>query len=196
MPWDSLEAMMKVTFKEAERLLACNSVKHQVKFDQQPNKVSPTIASRFPSLAKPLVPIPPYTGAVKESERFRRPQHDDEYWSVSSKAWSNMSYARREMLSHVGRINETSDGQQARDDCSKCADNGSECMIYRDLAGDDTKTSTGGSACSRCRYRRLVCSFEAVSRTAIKNRKGADHRVDKPKSRKGAKYGRMPRGEL
>lgn len=192
MPSDSLESMITDTFKEAERLLSCNSVMHQVRSSQQPNKVSPSIVNGSPSVAKPLVP--PYTGTVKESERFRRPQHDDEYWSVSSKSWSNMSYARREMLSHVGRINETSDGQQARNDCSKCADNGSECMIYRDLAGSNTMTSTGGSACSRCRYRRLACSFEAVIRTTIKKRKGADHRVDEPKSRKSAKHGRMPRG--
>lgn len=101
----------------------------------------------------------------------RRPQKDDEYWSVSPSAWSRLSQARQEVLSHVGRINETSEGVQAPDgDCSRCAQSGAECMVYR----SEARIATSGDqmlSCSRCRFRGLVCSRGETVKSRRRKRK-------------------------
>lgn len=101
----------------------------------------------------------------------RRPQKDDEYWSVSPSAWSRLSQARQEVLSHVGRINETAEGVQAPDgDCSRCAQSGAECMVYR----SEARIVTSGDqvlCCSRCRFRGLVCSRRETVKPRGRKRK-------------------------
>lgn len=101
----------------------------------------------------------------------RRPQKDDEYWSVSPSAWSRLSQARQEVLTHVGRINETSEGVQAPDgDCSRCAQSGAECMVYR----LEARIGTSGDqvlSCSRCRFRGLVCSRGETVKSRGRKRK-------------------------
>lgn len=101
-------------------------------------------------------------GDPNETEDLRRPQEEDEYWSISATAWSHISHARQTVLSHVGRINETSEGEQAPNgDCNKCAESGSECMVYRN-SGSPENHITGGFSCSRCRFRSLACSHVAT----------------------------------
>jgi hypothetical protein len=98
-----------------------------------------------------------------ETKDLRRPQDEDEYWSLSPTAWSLTSHARREILSHVGRINETPEGEQApNSDCENCAKAGAECMVYRNL---------GNLPCSRCRFRTSICSHQAVALPTMKKRK-------------------------
>lgn len=107
----------------------------------------------------------------QESTVPRRPQNQDEYWSISPSAWLNTSKPRQIILSHVGHINETSEGEQAVDrDCTACARSGAECMVYRDGAG------TRGSdkfeqACSRCRFRGSKCSFNTTKKPGRSKRK-------------------------
>ena len=106
-----------------------------------------------------------------ETDDLRRPQEEDEYWSISATAWSHTSRARQTVLSHVGRINETSEGDQAPDgDCNKCAESGSERMVYR-TSGCPGNRITSGFSCSRCRFRSLACSHDATDRIPVKKRK-------------------------
>lgn len=46
----------------------------------------------------------------------RRPLQEDEYSSISPTAWSRTSHVQREIFSYIGRINETSEGEQAPGD--------------------------------------------------------------------------------
>jgi hypothetical protein len=96
---------------------------------------------------------------------LRRPQDEDEYWSISSAAWLHTSNPRRMVLSHVGRINETSEGEEAPDgDCTACSRSGAECMVYRGVFNIQRRDKTG-RACSRCRFRGLKCSLYREART-------------------------------
>lgn len=106
-----------------------------------------------------------------ETDDLRRPQEEDEYWSISPTAWSHTPRGRQIVLSHVGRINETPEGDQAPDgDCKKCAESGSECMVYRS-SGCPGNRITSGVSCSRCRFRRVACSYDATGSVAVKKRK-------------------------
>lgn len=109
----------------------------------------------------------------QESALPRRPQNQDEYWSISPSAWLHTSKPRRMVLSHVGRINETSEGEQAVDgDCTACARSGAECMVYR----DEARVRSGdifGRTCSRCRFRGSKCLFNTVEKPGRSKRKRA-----------------------
>ncbi|KAM0714614.1 hypothetical protein Q7P37_009910 [Cladosporium fusiforme] len=167
--WESLEQVIKQTFEEADRLIAHDSKKRQHRSNLQMKK------PRCPQSETTPIHKSPATGcdkATRDIQLFRRPQHDDEYWSVSWKAWSKLSEARREVLSHVGRINETSDGQEAPGgDCKKCAESGSDCMVYCEGARKIHNPLDGVSACSRCRFRGVACSFVVAGKAAAKKRK-------------------------
>lgn len=115
-----------------------------------------------------------------ETNRLRRPQEEDEYWSISATAWSQSSHARQAVLSHVGRINETSDGEQApQGDCKKCEESGSECMVFRDSVRHATHRAVDFS-CSRCRFRGLACSHASTGRLRERKRKHGDVRFKIP----------------
>lgn len=169
MSWESLEQVIKQTFVEADRLIAHDSKKCQHRSNSQTKK------PRCPQSETTPIHTSPANGcdkAARDIQVFRRPQHDDEYWSVSSKAWSKLSEARREVLCHVGRINETSDGQEAPGgDCKKCIEGGWDCMVYCEGASKIHHLFAVGSACSRCRYRGLACSFDVAGKAAVKKRK-------------------------
>lgn len=117
---------------------------------------------------------PEHFNESHDTEDLRRPLDEDEYWSISPAAWSLASHARRNVLSHVGRINETPEGEQAPDvDCDNCANAGAECMVYRDFRN---------LSCSRCRFRNLICSHQAVAQPMTKKRRRAvfeDSSLDK-----------------
>jgi hypothetical protein len=107
----------------------------------------------------------------QESTVPRRPQNQDEYWSISPSAWLHTSKPRQIILSHVGRINETSEGEQAVDgDCTACARSGAECMVYRDGAGI-RGSDKSEQACSRCRFRGSKCSFNTKKKPGRSKRK-------------------------
>lgn len=111
----------------------------------------------------------------QESAVLRRPQDQDEYWSTSPSAWLQTSKPRRMVLSHVGRINETSEGEQALDgDCTACAKSGAECMVYRHEVRVRSGDRSWG-ACSRCRFRGSKCSFDTTEKPGRSKRKRADY---------------------
>ena len=171
--WNKLEVDVEEILAEVDSVTALGSKKRR----QPPVAQSRTgILRQTGLLEREEIPI------MATAERFsnshegavlRRPQTQDEYWSISPSAWLQTSKPRRIMLSHVGRINETSEGEQAVDgDCTACARSGAECMVYCDEArirGGDT----AGRACSRCRFRGLNCLFDTIKKPGRSKRKRA-----------------------
>lgn len=167
--WESLQQVIKDTFEEADHLIAHDSIRHQHRGNSHSRRTRPTMREITPVHTSPPIGC---DKAARDIQVFRRPQHEDEYWSVSSKGWSKLSEARREVLSHVGRINETSEGQEAPGgDCKKCAESGSDCMVYCEGARKKHNPLDGVSACSRCRFRGVACSFLVAGKAAAKERK-------------------------
>ena len=171
--WNKLEVDVEEILAEVDSVTALGSKKRR----QPPVAQSRTgILRQTGLLEREEIPI------MATAERFsnshegavlRRPQTQDEYWSISPSAWLQTSKPRRIMLSHVGRINETSEGEQAVDgDCTACARSGAECMVYCDefrIRGGDT----AGRACSRCRFRGLNCLFDTIKKPGRSKRKRA-----------------------
>jgi hypothetical protein len=110
---------------------------------------------------------------------LRRPRDEDEYWSISPRAWLHTSNPRQMVLSNVGRINETSEGEEAPyGDCTACSRSGAECMVYR-RESVIQKDDKAGQACSRCRFRGLKCSFDTRKIDRGSKRKGGTGGIDK-----------------
>ena len=141
-------------------------------------------------------PVPTMAGSLDGSNKgivLRRPQSGDEYWSISSTAWLHTSNARRMILSHVGRINETSDGEEAQDgDCTACARSGAECMVYRDVICNQ-RDDKAGRACSRCRFRGSKCSFNTGKTNGNGKRKSGSRGIGKREQTQRTRTLRKPR---
>jgi hypothetical protein len=155
--WESLDDILEELFAEIDRMIASGWEKQQVPGGQHRLDNHPRVETDEQDEAGV---VPRGVGKSREPDGLRRPQEEDEYWSTSPKTWSLTPYARREMLSHVGRINETFEGQQAPDsDCKKCAKVGAECMVYRNEQ-QRLEVIARDHACSLCRFRGMTCSFE------------------------------------
>jgi hypothetical protein len=158
--WESLDDIIEELFAEIDRMIASGWKKQQIPKGQHRLGNHPRVETNEQN--KTGV-VRRSVGKPREPDGTRRPQEKDEYWSTSPTTWSLTPHARREVLSHVGRINETSEGEQAPDsDCKKCAKVGAECMVYRNepqrlkvVARDHAD-----HACSLCRFRGMTCSFE------------------------------------
>lgn len=110
-------------------------------------------------------------GGSRQTNELRRPQEEDEYWSISAMAWSQSAHARQTVLSHVGRINETTEGEQApQGDCKKCEESGAECMVYRSSTCDGNRF-TRDFSCSRCRFQGKSCSHNIFDEGKGRKRK-------------------------
>jgi hypothetical protein len=158
--WNHLDQTIEEILTEVDGMTTLGSKKQQFPTEQHRAGIHPRTKANEQNETATL---PRHMDESHETNDLRRPQDEDEYWSISPTAWSTTSHARREMLSHVGHINETSEGEQAPDgDCDKCAEAGAECMVYRNL---------GNLSCSRCRFRTLTCSHQAVARPTMKKRK-------------------------
>lgn len=171
--WNKLEVDVKEILAEVDSVTALGSKK----------RTQPPVAQRQTAILRQTgVPERKEIPVMATAERFsnsqesavlRRPQNQDEYWSISPSAWLHTSKPRQIVLSHVGRINETSEGEQAVDgDCTACARSGAECMVYCNgvsIGGGDT----AGRACSRCRFRGLNCSFDTIRKPERSKRKRA-----------------------
>lgn len=168
--WESLDETIKEILAEVDLITTCGWEKQQVYHEG-----SRFHARRTGSTDRQyeVQVIPTGFSESHKAGIMRRPQEQEEYWSVSSTGWLRMAESRRMTLSHVGRINETSEGIEAPDgDCANCARSGAECMVYHEVG--TRKGDTAGRACSHCRYRSLNCSFEAKQETKKnknKNRK-------------------------
>lgn len=171
--WNKLEVDVKEILAEVDSVTALGSKK----------RTQPPIAQRRAGMLRqtgivereeiPVMATAERFSNSQQSAVLRRPQNQDEYWSISPSAWLHTSEPRQIVLSHVGRINETSEGEQAVDgDCTACARSGAECMVYCDgvrIRGGDT----AGQACSRCRFRGLNCLFDTVKKSGRSKRKRA-----------------------
>jgi hypothetical protein len=174
--WESLDDILEELFAEIDRMIASGWEKQQVPGGQHRLDNHPRVETDEQDEAGV---VPRGVGKSREPDGLRRPQEEDEYWSTSPKTWSLTPYARREMLSHVGRINETSEGEEATDcDCTRCARSGAECMVYR----HEVRIQSGDiarRACSRCIFRGLKCSFNTTGTNSGNKGKAATRGMGK-----------------
>jgi hypothetical protein len=175
--WEYLDETIDEILMEVDQMIALGREKRQTHAGQLQAVIRPQIKANEQN---ETAIMPRQIDKPHETNDLRRPQDEDEYWSISPTAWSTTSHARREMLSHIGRINETPEGEQApHGDCDKCAEAGAECMVYRNL---------GNLSCSRCRFRTLTCSHQAVALPTTKKRK----RTNKERIQRQCRSGRSP----
>ena len=166
--WETLDETIEEILAEVDRMIAFGWTKRQTVIGHHRADNRPRIKANEDD--RPSIMLGRADDSY-ETDNLRRPREENEYWSISAKAWSRTSCARQTVLSHVGRINETSEGEQAPDgDCNKCAESGSECMVYRS-SGCPKNRITSGFSCSRCRFRSIICSYDADDNVAVKKRK-------------------------
>lgn len=185
--WEWLDHTIEDIFTEVDRMIALDSVEQQA--SDGPHRAS--VRRQDTNEHFESCNIPGGVDLSNETDVLRRPQHEDEYWSVSPTAWSQTSHSRRAILSHVGRINETPAGEEAANgDCEKCAKDGSECMVYRNTS-HGAKATTQDLACSLCRFRRVTCSFTTVDRSTTNSRRAVKFSAAKVRrSRKARRSGK------
>ena len=96
---------------------------------------------------------------------LRRPTAAGKPWYRTEAQWAAYSNRRKTILSHVGRIYETAEGERTTMPCEQCAELGDDdCMVYTKAARQKYHFSNAHSAkCARCRYNHGHCSFEVLS---------------------------------
>jgi hypothetical protein len=87
----------------------------------------------------------------------RRPERLSEYWSCTAEQWATLSLEARHHWSHVGRIEETDDGEPAVRSCNSCMTAEHTCMVYTDAA--KSIYDPEGHACTFCRSTYQPCVF-------------------------------------
>lgn len=189
--WKILEVTIEEMFMEIDCMVALADKKEQTPIAQRAAKHRQANIPR--STKTPIMAMAGSPGESHDGVILRRPQDEDEYWSISPIAWLHTSNSRRAVISHVGRINETTEGEEATDgDCTACARNGAECMVYRDevrIRSDDIV----GRACSRCRFRGLKCSFDTKKKDGKSKRKATTRVVEKRERTWKTRLQRQPR---
>ncbi|KAK6431642.1 hypothetical protein LTR95_012193 [Oleoguttula sp. CCFEE 5521] len=94
----------------------------------------------------------------------RRPTSTDKEWSVTPARWVDLSDHRKRILTHVGKIMETLDGELAAESCLQCTARGTECKVYKEAVRQQKFKGriTQGYGCGSCRYHHtLPCSLQA-----------------------------------
>ncbi|KAK7511159.1 uncharacterized protein IWZ02DRAFT_102911 [Phyllosticta citriasiana] len=81
----------------------------------------------------------------------RRPQKNNEWWSVSENYFAAMDHDTQVKWSHIGRIMETAQGRQMEAPCERCRENGTECWAYTEDAAK--RLDDAGFGCAECRLR-------------------------------------------
>ncbi|KAK8180409.1 uncharacterized protein BKA78DRAFT_300490 [Phyllosticta capitalensis] len=81
----------------------------------------------------------------------RRPQMNNEWWSVSENYFAAMDHDTQTKWSHIGRIMETTQGRQMDAPCDRCRQNSTECWAYTDDAVK--RVDEAGFGCAECRLR-------------------------------------------
>jgi hypothetical protein len=96
---------------------------------------------------------------------LRRPRYLNEYWSCSPEEWSTLSLEGKHHWSHVGRIEETDDGERAARRCNSCESADQICMVYTDAAKSIYEPD--GHACTFCRSTYQPCVFGGRRRPGL-----------------------------
>jgi len=125
----------------------------------------PTPLTRDPPTAKRKRGRPPGSTNKRPRPRSesptrllpRRPKHVGEYWSCTAQQWADLSLESRHHWSHVGRIEETDDGERAGRSCNSCVIAERVCMVYTDAA--KSIYDPEGHACTFCRSTLQACLF-------------------------------------
>jgi hypothetical protein len=89
--------------------------------------------------------------------RPRRPRQLGEYWSHTTEQWATLPLEDKHRWSHIGRIEETDDGERAVRSCNSCMTAGQSCMVYTDAA--KSIYDPEGHACTFCRSTYQPCVF-------------------------------------
>lgn len=79
----------------------------------------------------------------------RRPQCNNDWWSVPENYFAAMDHDTQVKWSHIGRIMETAQGRHMDPPCERCRENGTECWAY----SDDALNVDAGYGCAECRLR-------------------------------------------
>lgn len=88
---------------------------------------------------------------------LRRPKQLGEYWSYTPAQWATLRVEEKRHWSHVGRIEETDDGERAARSCRSCGSAEQDCMVYTDAA--KWIYDPEGHACTFCRSTYQPCVF-------------------------------------
>jgi hypothetical protein len=88
-------------------------------------------------------------GLTKPKLRLKRPQSDNEYWSVTPQEWHALTVPYQRAYTHAGVICETEAGMMALEPCSACRAAGHVCEVYT----NDARNTYFGESCARCRLK-------------------------------------------
>lgn len=104
-----------------------------------------------------------YSSGPRQVLRVARPNLDNEYWSITTTQWAELSDLQKRRVTHASNICETEAGVVAPERCSACAELGLVCEVYTD---DDLHRKLG-KTCARCLISGAKCSHTAASKPGV-----------------------------
>ena len=90
--------------------------------------------------------------------RVTRPSVDNEFWSITTTQWAELSDLHNRRVTHAGNTCETEAGVVAPERCSACAELG----LVREVYTDNDLHRKLGKTCARCLVGGAKCSHTAV----------------------------------
>jgi hypothetical protein len=100
-----------------------------------------------------------------------RPVVVSQWWSMDEGEWAGASDARKKIMSHVGRIQETVSGMDAAAPCDWCEGHELVCRVYTPVARKGFFSDNEGYGCGHCRKLNQPCSHQQEHQLAPKRRK-------------------------
>ncbi|OQO02596.1 hypothetical protein B0A48_12124 [Cryoendolithus antarcticus] len=99
----------------------------------------PPTLSTHPTSAAPELDVPSRSdGRLSGPQHVRRrPLSTDKEWSVTPARWAELGDVRQRILTHVGCIMETAEGEDAAESCKECKAKGRECKVYKESVRQD-----------------------------------------------------------
>ncbi|KAK3705890.1 hypothetical protein LTR37_013043 [Vermiconidia calcicola] len=105
-------------------------------------------------------------GKTQFNHELRRPVYSGQYYSVATQIFLGRGTAKRRMLSHVGRIEESEHGVESEVACTQCHELESpdlsrsiRCKVYNEEARAKYHAG-GGKRCARCIFDNKRCSLD------------------------------------
>lgn len=98
----------------------------------------------------------PAVGSAQKHTQLRKPTAVGRYYSEAVSKWEDGSVEQQRKLAHIGRIEETSAGEDCRPACARCerAGFGSSCRRYTATNMVAFRTNR----CGRCVFNKKPCS--------------------------------------